>query len=108
MSDTVAVTVEDGHGVVAGKIDVIPIITCEPVTFPVSVPCPDVVPYVPESVGPVCEMLKLMTQESMWLGGHVVPSQVPATSAVVGVVGDESHAVASARTETTAIAARKR
>jgi hypothetical protein len=100
--------VEEGHGVGAGKIEVIPMVTCDPATVPVSVPCPEVVPYMPESDDPVCEMLNPMTQESMWLGGHVVPFQVPATSAIVGVVGDESHATASARTEATASAARTR
>jgi len=64
LPETVATTVE-GHGVVGGKIDVIPITTCEPLTVPVSVPFPDVVPYVPEREDPICAILKTMTHESM-------------------------------------------
>jgi hypothetical protein len=78
---------------VDGKLGVIDIDTVDPVTVPAIVPLPDVLPYVPVNDEPDCEIVTTIAHESIKLGGHNVPPQLPATSAVDGAAGVEPQFV---------------
>jgi hypothetical protein len=90
------------EGLPGGKVGVITSDTVDPDTVPVRVPLKVVEAYFPVTDEPSCEMVNWMAHAVALPGAHVVPDQVPATSAVDGAVGVELQLVASATVKATA------